>query len=389
MWLNGIALLTAGGWLGLLALPWRPWSTRERLEPDVSNGSLPDLNAVTVLIPARNEAVTIARTLKCLARQGQGLRIVVIDDQSTDRTAELARAVNAPGLAILPGAPLPEGWSGKLWALQQGFGTVESPLVLLLDADIELLPGSLIALVRKLEAERLDVASVMAELPTESGWERLLVPAFVYFFKLLYPFALGNRRSSRLGVAAGGCMLARTERLRAMGGFAGFRQALIDDCALAGEIKRRGGHVWVGLSHAVKSHRPYPTLDSFWHMVARTAFTQLRYSPVLLAGTTMLMLVCFWAPWIAIICGKKSTRLAGIAGAVAMSASYHPMIRFYRLPWWRTLTLSGASFLYLLMTWSSALRYWKGQRSEWKGRVYVAAASRKRHGTQGRAGSAG
>jgi hopene-associated glycosyltransferase HpnB len=367
--LQGAALSAAGAWAALGLVPWRPWSTRERLEPEPA-ASPPDLSPVTALVPARNEATVIGRTLKALAAQGAGLRIVVIDDQSTDGTVECARGTIPENLTVIQGAALPAGWSGKLWALQLGLTRVQSPLVLLLDADIELLPGALAALVSKLKAEKRDLVSVMAELRAQSGWEKLLVPAFVYFFKLLYPFAIGNRPGAKLGVAAGGCILLRTDRLRAVGGFAALRDALIDDCTLAREIKRSGGSTWVGLSHAVKSHRPYARLSGFWRMVERTAFTQLGYSPFLLAGTTAAMLSLFWVPWAALIFGRGMTRLLGIAALGTMTVTYAPVVRFYRLPSWRAFTLSGASFLYLLMTWSSAWRYWQGQRSEWKGRVY-------------------
>jgi hopene-associated glycosyltransferase HpnB len=296
--------------------------------------------------------------------------MVVVDDQSRDGTADRARAAVPENLTVVQGAALPPGWSGKLWALHQGLTRVESPLVLLLDADIELLPGTLVALVRKLQVENRDLVSVMAELRVRSGWEKLLVPAFVYFFKLLYPFAVGNRPGTKLGVAAGGCILLRANRLRALGGFAALRDTLIDDCTLAKEVKKYGGSTWVGLSRAVKSHRPYSRLGDFWRMVERTAFTQLRYSPLLLAGTTIGMLVLFWVPWAALIFGRRTTRLLGLAAVGTMAATYEPMVRFYRLPRWRIFSLSGASVLYLMMTWSSAWRYWHGQRSEWKGRVY-------------------
>jgi hopene-associated glycosyltransferase HpnB len=366
---QGAVLPVAGAWAALGLLPWQPWSTRERLEPD-PGAIRPDLSSVTALIPARNEAAAIGRTLKALAAQGWGLRIIVIDDQSTDGTAGCARAAVPENLTVIQGVGLPAGWSGKLWALHQGLARVQSPFVLLLDADIELLPGTLAALLRKLEVEKRDLVSVMAELRAQSGWEKLLVPAFIYFFKLLYPFAIGNRPGTKLGVAAGGCILLRTARLRDMGGFAALRGALIDDCTLAKEVKRSGGSTWVGLSHAVKSRRAYGRLSEFWRMVERTAFTQLGYSRFLLAGTTAAMLALFWVPWAALIFGRRLTRLLGLAAVGTMVATYTPVIRFYRLPRWRIFTLPGASFLYLLMTWSSAWRYWHGHRSEWKGRIY-------------------
>lgn len=366
----GAALSVAGSWTALALLPWRPWSTHEQLEPERAALG-PGLSCVTALIPARNEAATIGCTLAALAAQRSGFRVIVVDDQSTDGTAERARAGLPENVTVVHGAAPPAGWSGKLWALHQGLVQVQSPLVLLLDADIELLPGTLAALVRKLEVERRDLVSVMAELRTRSGWEKLLVPAFVYFFKLLYPFAIGNRPGTKVGVAAGGCILVRTDRLRALGGFAALRGALIDDCTLAKEIKRFGGSTWVGLSHAVKSQRPYNRLGDFWRMVERTAFTQLGYSPALLAGTTTAMLALFGVPWAALIFGRGMTRLLGLATVGMMGITYAPVVRFYRLPLWRIFSLSAASFLYLLMTWSSAWRYWRGRRSEWKGRVYA------------------
>ena len=273
-------------------------------------------------------------------------------------------------LQVVDGKPLPAGWSGKLWALEQGRERLATEAILLVDADIELAPGTASALLTKLSGEGLDLVSVMAELRTESAWERLLVPAFIYFFKLLYPFSLGNNPNWKRGVAAGGCMLIKRSTLERIGGFAGFKGAMIDDCALAQRIKDHGGATWVGLSHGVRSHRPYPRLKDFWDMVARNAFTQLRYSPVLLLATTFALVAFFWAPWFALLSRSRWSRITGLAGVLSMTATYLPVVRFYGLPSWRALTLAPASFLYLLMTWTSALRYWQGQRAEWRGRSY-------------------
>src|SRR3981081_1327250 len=188
-------------WLGLLLVPWRPWSTKEQLE---AFDAREDLSDVTVLIPARNEAANISRTLSALTKQGQGLRVILVDDQSTDGTADAARSAFTELLTIISGQTMPEGWSGKLWALEQGRVHAHTGLILLLDADIELAPGMVATLVRKLVAEKLDLVSIMAELRMVSLAEKMLVPAFVYFFKLIYPFALGNKTGSRVGVAAGG-----------------------------------------------------------------------------------------------------------------------------------------------------------------------------------------
>jgi hopene-associated glycosyltransferase HpnB len=356
-------------WIGLLLLPWRPWGARERLEA-TDLASETDFAKIAVLIPARNEEENVERTLRALRDQGPDLKIFLIDDQSIDRTKEKAQAVGLKNLTIVDGRELPDGWTGKLWALEQGRKLVTSMLVLLLDADIELAPGMVPALQKKLVSENLDLVSIMATLRTDHFWERWLVPAFVFFFKLVYPFARGNNPKSRLGVAAGGCILLRTEMLATIGGFEGVRSAVIDDCTLAQKVKEAGGKTWIGLSRSVKSHRPYPDLTSFWAMVSRTAYTQLRYSVLMLLAVTCLMLILFWGPFLAIMTTSWTLKVVALVGWSCMIAAYLPTVRFYRLsPLWTT-TLPIIATLYLLMTWSSAIQYWKGRRSIWKGRVY-------------------
>jgi len=358
-------------WIGLLLLPWRPWSTREQLEATGLDTPTGDLIDISVLIPARNEAATIERTLLGLAGQEPGLQVFLIDDQSTDHTRERAQAVRLSNLIIVQGRELPAAWTGKLWALEQGRRLVTSRLVLLLDADIELAPGIVSALQKKLVNENLDLVSIMATLRTDHFWERWLAPAFVFFFKLVYPFALGNNPKSRLGVAAGGCILVRTETLAKIGGFEAVRSAVIDDCALAQRVKDAGGRTWIGLSQSVQSHRPYPSLASFWAMVSRTAYTQLRYSIIILLATTGFMLIVFWSPFLAITTTAWPLKVLAFASWCCLIAAYLPTIRFYRLsPFW-TITLPIVATLYLLMTWSSAIEYWKGRRSVWKSRVYA------------------
>jgi len=358
-------------WIGLLLLPWRPWSTRERLESaDLASASV-DFAKISVLIPARNEEENVERTLRALRDQGKDLQIFLIDDQSIDHTKEKAQAVGLKNLTIVDGRELADGWTGKLWALEQGRKLVTSGLLLLLDADIELAPGMVAALHKKLVSENLDLVSIMATLRTDHFWERWLVPAFVFFFKLVYPFARGNNPKSRLGVAAGGCILLRTEMLVTIGGFEAVRGAVIDDCALAQKVKGAGGKTWIGLSRSVKSHRPYPDLSSFWAMVSRTAYTQLRYSVPILLAITSLMLIMFWGPFLALIATSWTLKIVALAGWSCMIAAYLPTVRFYRLsPLW-TAALPIIATLYLLMTWSSAIEYWKGRRSTWKGRVYA------------------
>jgi hopene-associated glycosyltransferase HpnB len=366
-------LLVAVGsllWVALILVPWRPWSTRERLEPDHPRDRT-DLSDVTVLIPARNEGPVIEHTLSALRRQGKGLQVILVDDQSSDETASIARSTLPTHLTIIPGDPLPAGWTGKIWALEQGWRSVDSDFLLLLDADIELQPGMLEALRRKLIDEKLALVSIMAQLRMESFWEKLLVPAFVYFFKLLYPFAIGNDPQSNLGVAAGGCILLRSDSLRIIGGFDALRNAIIDDCSLARKIKKSGSRTWIGLSHSVRSRRPYARLSNFWEMVERTAFTQLKYSGRLLLVTTFVMLLGFWLPWAGLFSPHLALRVVAIFGVSAMALSYLPVIRYYRRSIFWVPMLPLISGLYLLMTWSSALRYWRGIRSKWKGRVYA------------------
>jgi hopene-associated glycosyltransferase HpnB len=356
-------------WTLLLLLPWKPWSTRERLENHDSTSET-DLSDVTVLIPARDEATIIARTLGALELQGKNLAVIVVDDQSSDGTADLAKKSFRGDLQVLLGRELPEGWVGKLWALEQGRQSAGTELVVLLDADIELTPGTIGALKSKLKTENLDLVSLMAELRMQTLWERALSPAFIFFFKLLYPFGVGNDPGSRLGVAAGGCVLVRTGTLQAIGGFSALRSSIIDDCALATKVKQFGGKTWIGLTHSAKSQRPYPTLGSFWNMVARTAFTQLRYSVLLLLLTTFLMVFIFWCPLMGLAHRSMIPRAAAWFGLISMWAAYLPVVRFYRQSPFLVITLPLVASLYLLMTWSSAIRYWRGQRSVWKGRRY-------------------
>lgn len=356
-------------WSLALAAPWRPWSTRERLESDPALAG-ERLDDVTVLIPARNEADTIAATLRSLAGQGPGLRIVVVDDRSGDDTAGAVLGAGVAGVELVAGRDLPHGWTGKVWAQSQGRTRLDRTYTLLLDADIVLAPA-LVATLRR-EAERRGVAllSLMAALPTGTAAERLLVPAFVFFFKLLYPFRLSNDPRRRTAAAAGGCVLLRTAALDRIGGFESLRDAIIDDCRLAALVKQAGLATWVGLTRSVRSQRRYRRVADVWDMVARTAYTQLRYSPWLLLACTATMSIAFVAPWAAAAAGDAPARIAGVLAVAAMSAAYLPTLRFYRVsPAWAP-ALAGAGVLFLAMTLGSALRYHRGVRSAWRGRRY-------------------
>lgn len=364
-------------WLTVLLLPWQPWRTRERfdLSTDWRNKQPSDsLAQVTVLIPARNEAGLIATTLQGLAAQSSGLDIILIDDQSTDGTAEQAREaaeqLGLTSLHIITTPALPAGWSGKLWALEQGRQHVNSRYILLLDADIELLPGVLSALLARLENEDLHLMSLMVHLRMHNAWEKLLMPAFIYFFKLLYPFSLSNRPKSRVAAAAGGCILLRAETLTAIGGFESLRGALIDDCSLAARVKAMGQRTWLGLTHAAVSHRRYDHLRDIWQMITRTAYAQLRYSPALLLLCLLLLGLAFVAPLLALFAGPPALWLA-LAALIMMLASYVPTLRYYGISGWYMLTLPLAAILFACMTVDSARQHRTGRGNIWKDRAYV------------------
>ncbi|MDZ7735842.1 MAG: glycosyltransferase [Gammaproteobacteria bacterium] len=355
-------------WLAVLILPWQPWRTREQFTPEADRRR--SLDTVTVVIPARNEADVIAGTLAALKQQDPDLRIILVDDQSTDATADRAREHGTSRLQILSAPPLPAGWSGKLWALEQGFRRVQTDYTLLLDADIELQAGVIAGLLDKLERENLQMISLMARLRMVSGWEKLLMPAFIYFFKLLYPFALANHPDSRVAAAAGGCILIRTRAFAAVGGPAGLRTALIDDCALARRVKHNGGRIWLGLTHAAISRRRYENLATIWEMVTRTAYTQLHYSPWLLTACILLLLETYAVP-VAGLFYPGSARWLAVLAVLGMCGSYLPTLRYYGLPGWRVLILPVAAMLFGLMTLDSARRHLAGHGARWKNRTYT------------------
>jgi hopene-associated glycosyltransferase HpnB len=368
--LLGLSIFALLVWAIVLVLPWRPWLHSETLEPLAEPVGSVDLSELTVLIPARNEADMIAATLRGLAAQGPGLNVVLVDDNSDDGTAAIARQVDNLNLSVISGQPLPPGWSGKLWALEQGIREIDTPWTLLLDADIQLKPGMAAALLGKAKSDNRQFVSVMARLRMASVWEKLLMPAFIYFFKLLYPFRLANSDLPYVAAAAGGCILLETRLIREMGGFAAIRGAIIDDCTLARRVKRAGKRIWIGQSQSVVSLRPYETLAPIWEMVARSAFTQLRYSIFLLAVCNLLIVGLFLGPLTGLLVGDANARACALVAYVAMVGSYVPSLRYYGLASVWALLLPLIASLYLAMTWTSALRYWRGDRSRWKNRVY-------------------
>jgi len=359
-------------WLAVLFVPWRPWSTRERIEGREDAGPHRH-DTVTILIPARNEAARVGPTLAAIAAQAAEIAVIVIDDRSDDDTAEVALASGLPRLRVIRGEPLPPGWTGKLWALDQGLAEVETELTLLLDADIELGPGMIDSLVDRHRTGGTQMISVMATLSARRFWEKLLLPAFVHFFKLLYPFRLSNSPTRRVAAAAGGCILIETGVLRRIGAFASLKDEIIDDCALAARVKAAGHRTWIGLSRSVLSRRRYDGLSGIWEMVSRTAFTQLRYSLPLLLLCVLALSWAFWMPVAGLVFGDQGARIWAAAAVAAMIAAYVPTLRFYRLsPLW-ALLLPVTGTLYLLMTVDSAVRYARGIRSSWRGRTYEVA----------------
>ena len=365
------AAVAACAWIYLALLHGRFW----RVQPLLADTPPPrDTGArVAVVIPARNEAATIGRTVSSLAAQEWPgpLHIWVVDDSSTDATAELARQAGGDKVTVLHADPLPAGWTGKLWALATG---VEQALpwkpeyLLFTDADIEHDTGSIPRLVARAEHGGFDIVSVMVRLHCESGAERLLIPAFVFFFFMLYPPRWIARRDRGTAGAAGGCVLIRPEALARIGGIQSIRGELIDDCSLAAVVKRTGGSVWLGLSENTRSIRPYPNFADIRHMIARTAFTQLRYSWLLLLGTIAGMSLLYVVPVLAALRGS----LFGIAAWLTMTAIYLPMVRFYRQPAWTAALLPVAGLFYTAATIESALRYRVGRGGTWKGRHQAA-----------------
>ena len=361
------AAIALGLWIAVLVVPWAAWLCREHLEADAQAAREP-VRDLTVLIPARNEAAVIGETLCALRVAAPDAAVIVVDDQSTDATAAMARASGIAHLNLIAGTPPPPGWTGKLWALQQGLAYVATPRVLLLDADIRLTPGLLQRLQHKLD-EGCALASVCAEPCWDGAAARWLLPAFVYFFKLLYPFALANRDGSRIAAAAGGVILVERGALLEAGAFAAWRDALIDDCTLAAHVKRRGYRCWIGLTRGAASlHRE--RFGDIAHMIARCAFAQLRESLLLTALVSALLVLVFWVPVAALATAPDPARALGLLACLAMLAAYLPTLMYYRRNPLAALLLPLAATVFMLATWYSAWRGVTGTRSVWKGRRY-------------------
>jgi hopene-associated glycosyltransferase HpnB len=369
-----VAGLSLAIWLVLIVARHGFWLARERDTRDVPTDPVhwPDVVAV---VPARDEADVIARSIGSLAAQDYPGRfhVILMDDSSSDGTADIARALGSDRVEVVRGLPLAPGWTGKLWAVSQGVERAGSaPIWLwLTDADIEHAPDTLRMLVARGEAGSLTLVSLMARLRCDSIAERMLIPAFVFFFQLLYPFGLVNRARG-IGGAAGGCMLVRREALEAAGGIAAIRGALIDDCALGALLKRQG-RIWLGLTDRSRSIRPYDGFGAVAAMISRSAYAQLRYSPLLLAGTLFGLALVYAAPPLLALFGQGLARFAGIAAWALMAIAFQPMLAFYRRsPLWG-LALPLIAAFYAGCTLLSAWQHIRGRGGMWKGRAQAAA----------------
>lgn len=375
-------------WVWLLLAQGGFWRTDVRLpgEPDEPSDPPEEWPRVAVVVPARDEAEVLPASLPSLLAQEYPGRadVFLVDDGSTDGTADVARALHRrhgglPLTVTSPGGEPPPGWTGKLWAVRHGLERAAQATgadwFLLTDADIAHHPDSLRTLTAAATAADLDMVSLMARLRVVTGWERLIVPAFVYFFAQLYPFRWINRPGSRTAAAAGGCVLIRASAVEKAHVPDAIRHAVIDDVALARAVKRSGGRIWLGLADRVDSVRPYPGLGELWRMVSRSAYAQLRHNPLLLAGTVLGLALIYLVPPAAAVGGALAgawpLAALGAAAWAIMAATYVPMLRYYGQRLWLAPLLPYTAALYLLMTVDSAVQHYRGRGAAWKGRTYA------------------
>ena len=369
----GIAALI---WAYLLCARGRFW-----LNP-VRDSDIPPPPAhwpsVAVVVPARDEAEVITASVSSLLRQDYPgpLHIVVVDDDSSDGTGALAQAAGA--VTVIAGQDLPQGWTGKLWALKQGVAAAEQrfhpDFLLLTDADIVHAPDTVAWLAAKAMSGGYGLTSFMAKLRCTSLAERSQVPAFIYFFQMLFPFTWVRQPEAATAAAAGGCVLLKAGALRDAGGVDSIRNALIDDCALAKRLKAIGP-IWLGLTNRARSIRPYEGFGAVMRMVSRSAYAQLNYSPLLLGGTMLGLALTFMAPPLLAVFARGLPQFVGLTAWLAMALSMQPMLRFYRVsPLWGV-ALPGIALLYAYYTLDSAYQHLRRRGGQWKGRVHVNAPS--------------
>lgn len=382
--MSAVAWIAVGSlvvWVWLLLGQGFFWRTDQRLPSRAAPAQWP---SVAVVVPARDEADMLPVSLPSLMAQDYpgDAEIFLVDDCSRDGTGALARELSVrcgglPVTVVSPGEPEP-GWTGKLWALRHGIALARSrepEYLLLTDADIAHEPDSLRELVAAAGSGGFDLVSQMARLRVESVWERLVVPAFVYFFSQLYPFRWVNRAGARTAAAAGGCVLLRTEAAVRARVPESIRQAVIDDVSLARAVQGSGGRIWLGLAERVDSVRPYPRLADLWRMVSRSAYAQLRHNPLVLLGTVLGLAVVYLAPPVTLVAGLLAgdppAAWAGGAAWAVMAGTYMPMLGYYRQSLWLAPLLPFTALLYLLMTVDSAVQHYRGRGAAWKGRTYA------------------
>jgi hopene-associated glycosyltransferase HpnB len=373
---TALSLLIVVVWAYLLLLHGSFWKSA----PELAAANPAAQPAVAVIVPARDESATIHAALSSLLGQqyGGALQVVLIDDGSTDGTGTIAHELIAArpnrDATVIAASPRPAGWSGKLWAIEQGIdAALTSEFYLLTDADIEHDPRHLAALIAKAVRDELDLVSEMVWLNCASGAERWLVPAFVYFFQLLYPFEWVNNPLRRTAAAAGGTILIRRRALDRIGGMEAIRGALIDDVALAAAVKT-GGPIWLGHSALARSLRRYPQTVDIWRMIARTAFVQLHYSWLALGTCLLGMALTFLAPPLLALLCHGTSRALGLLAWLGMAGSLLPTLRRYRLTPSRALALPAVAAFYMAATLGSALDHARGRGVQWKGRAYRGAA---------------
>ena len=381
--MTAVASIALAVWLYLLLARGAFWRCSER--DDWGVAERPAWPRVAAVVPARNEAGCVGDSVGSLLAQDYrgGWTVILVDDDSSDGTAEMARRLaNADErLCVVSSRGLPAGWTGKLWAAKQGIDAATAlpqppDYLLLTDADIVHAPDSVSRLVAHAEGRGLVLTSLMVKLNCESFAERATIPAFIFFFQMLYPFACVNRPQSAVAAAAGGCMLIRSDALRKAGGIEVVRAALIDDCALAKALKAHGP-IWLGLTERVRSVRRYPALADIRRMVARSAYAQLRYSPLVLLATIAGMALAYLVPPLLAIFGSGAARWIGAGTWALMFVAFQPTLRFYRLsPLWG-LALPVIALQYMLFTLDSAHQYVRGQGGIWKGRVQANVSERR------------
>jgi hopene-associated glycosyltransferase HpnB len=373
---NLLSLLSLAIWVYLAFLRGNFWRLEE---DDIAPKPRENWPNVVAIVPARNEAATIARAVASLLSQDYPgeFSIIVVDDHSNDGTAALARkaaeeAGAATRIAIHSASELPLGWTGKLWALNEGVSAAaeKTPAFFwFTDADVVHAPDTLRRLVFRAERDALDLASLMVLLQAKTFPERLLIPPFLYFFLMLYPPRWIADPQKRTAGAAGGCILLRREALERIGGIAAIRGEVIDDCALARAVKKNGGQIWMGLTRASVSLREYGGFAEICDLIARTAFAQLRNSFVLLVATLAGLFVTFWLAWILFFTGNDPAWIMASTAVALMTTTFLLTVLFYGLPPYWAFTLPLAAVFYGYATCLSAVRYWRGRGGQWKGRA--------------------